>query len=98
MHLNQWISFAQTYQNSFLYFLSEDPLKRIKDIAIDIFSKFSHFVKSFNNQSKEINNTKTIAMIGCLSLIAIFVISLLRRRNARFVPHPTPMKDEHKKP
>lgn len=84
IHLGQWASYNQIIQPAFLNFLSSDVTKRIKDVAIAIFSKVSAFLKSFNNQSSEIN-IKGIAMISCLCLVTLLVISILRRRDAGFV-------------
>src|SRR5271154_3485073 len=80
----QWASFAHVYPPSFLNIASSDRIERIKEFAMATFTKFLGFLKSFNNQSKEIN-TKKIAMISCVSLIVLLVIALLRRRNAQLV-------------
>jgi hypothetical protein len=88
IQLSQWTSCSFIYQTFFFNSLSLDSIKRIKEIAITIFSKISAFCKSFNNQSKEIN-VKAIAMISCLSLVALLVISILRRRDSVLIPMPS---------
>jgi hypothetical protein len=87
---------AYVFQPFLLNFLSPEQTKQIKQIAITVFSRISEFFKSFksiNSQPKEIN-IKAIAMIGCLSLIALLVISMLRCRDVQFVPPPTPLKKD----
>lgn len=62
---------------------------RIKEIAAAIFQKISDFFNSYNKYSNE-SNIKAFALISCLSLIALLVISMLRRRDSSLVPPPTP--------
>ncbi len=66
-------------------------LNKIKDVAQTIFLKLRDFFKNSSNQNKEIN-LKAIAMVSCLSLIALLVISILRRRDGRLIPPPTPQR------
>lgn len=82
IQLGQWASFAHVYQPTLLNFLPAEPTKRIKEIAFATFAKISGFLRTFNNQSNEIN-IKAIAMISCLSLVALMVISMLRHRDAQ---------------
>lgn len=77
--------------NSLLKFLQEDLTVRVQEIVADIFSKIVAFFRSFNSQSKEIN-LKPIAMISCLSLVTLLLISIFRRRGESIIPPPTPMK------
>jgi hypothetical protein len=83
----QWTSYVNFSVSSFFNFLSSKQTNRIKEIALAIFLRIADFFKSFNNQSKEIN-IKAIAMIGCLSLIALLVISIFRS-DTRLMPPPT---------
>ncbi|WP_068471424.1 hypothetical protein [Candidatus Protochlamydia phocaeensis] len=66
-----------------------DQIRRIKEVALSFFSKCYDIFRNIETSSNQIN-VKTLAMISCLSLIAILVISILRRRDSRFVPPPTP--------
>lgn len=68
--------------------LASQQVQRVKAIALDIFEKFSGFIKKFKSQSNEID-LKPMAMISCLSLIAILVISMLRHCSIRSVPLKT---------
>lgn len=68
--------------------LASQQVQRVKAIALDIFEKFSGFIKKFKSQSNEIN-LKPIAMISCLCLIAILVISMLRHCATRPLPPKT---------
>lgn len=77
-------------QSPFSQFLSSDQTKRIKEIALDCFIKASEFFAKFKLQSNE-TNIKAMAMISCLSLIALLVISMLRRRDHNLMPPPTPI-------
>ncbi len=83
IQVNQRAFYTQIFQlPAFLNSLSQDPVKHIKELALSIFSKMSELFKAFNNQTNEIN-IKTIAMVSCLSLVALLVISMLRRRDIR---------------
>lgn len=75
--------------NSFIDVLSTATAQRIKDIAIHIFTRLSAFLNAFSRQSNE-SNLKGFALISCLSLIALLVISLLRQRDSPIIPLPTP--------
>ena len=66
-------------------------MNTVKDVAQTIFLKLRDFFKKNNNQNKEIN-LKAIAMVSCLSLIALLVISILRCRDGRLIPPPTPQR------
>lgn len=57
--------------------LATTQAQRVKDVALVVFDRCSGFVKKFKGQSNEIN-IKPIAMISCLSLIAILIISVFR--------------------
>lgn len=87
-HVNYYLEQLHT---SFLNFVQQGQTNRIKEIAFDAFTKLSAFFRSFNNQSKEIN-MKPIAMISCLSLITLLIISIFRRREESIILPPTPMK------
>jgi glutaredoxin 2 len=84
---------SAAFSNSFF---SSDTIisqitQRIKEIVAAAFQKISDFFNAYNKHSNE-SNIKTFALISCLSLIALLVISMLRRRDSRLVPPPTPMK------
>lgn len=78
-------------QTSLLNFIEYEETKRIKEIAASIFNRLSSFFSSFGSQSKEMN-LKPLAMISCLSLIALLVISFLRKGEDSIIPPQTPMK------
>lgn len=83
--------YAALLQSSLLNFIEYEETKRIKEIAASIFNRLSSFFSSFGSQSKEMN-LKPLAMISCLSLIAILVISFLRKGEDSIFPQ-TPMKN-----
>lgn len=63
--------------------------QRIKEIVAAVWQKISDFFGSYHKPSNE-SNIKTFAIISCVSLIALLVISMLRRRDSNLVPPPTP--------
>ena len=64
----------------FLNFSSSDILQRIRETAFAAFSKLDAFFSSFKRQSSE-GNVKTFALISCPFLIALMIISMLRKRS-----------------
>jgi len=97
--INQYAGFLQTslctglLNASFLNIIEQDQAKRIKEFIFNIFSKLNSFFSSFNSQSKEMN-LKPIAMISCLSLVTLLVISIFRRRSDSLIPPPTPTRGQ----
>lgn len=69
--------------------ISSEQIGRIKEIASGIFSRIAAFISHADSESNQIN-VKTLAMISCISLIALLVISILRQRDTRILPPPTP--------
>ena len=89
IQFNHWSSFTPlclSFPN--INHLISEITKQIKAIALTIFAKISEGLRTFNNQSNEIN-LKTIAMVSCLSLIALLVISILRRHDNYLRPAST---------
>jgi hypothetical protein len=80
---------AVAYQNPSFSSFPDRLMKRIKEIAISTFHRIFEFFKSFQKPSKE-TNLKTFAIISCLSLIALLVISMLRRRKSHTAQEPDP--------
>ena len=74
------------FKPSFLN-LSPAPttIQRIKEIAGTIFLRLSEFLKSFQAPASNEGNLKTFALVSCLSLIALLVLSILRRRDPNLV-------------
>lgn len=69
-------------------------IQQITTIAINIFAKIKEFLQFFIYKPREIN-LKMIATIGCLSLISLFTISMLRSRREPphlLIPPMTPQK------
>jgi hypothetical protein len=62
-----------------LNFSSSDILQRIREAALAAFLKLDTFLSSFKRQSSE-GNMKTFALISCPFLIALMIISMLRKR------------------
>lgn len=77
-------SLTYFYPQSFLNALFSEPIQRVQKIAIAVFSRSYEFFNSFNKPSGE-TNLKTVAFISCLSLIALLVISMLRRRDSNLM-------------
>lgn len=86
---SQWSSFVHGYQESFFNFFSTDLTKRIKETVVNIFSQIFKFFKAFDNQSNEIN-IKAVAMVSCLCLIGILIISNLKRDENLVPATPNP--------
>jgi hypothetical protein len=82
-------SSAYLYQEVLPNISSSEIIKRIREIAVDMFTRVSEFFNAFNKPSNE-NNLKVFALISCASLIALLVISMLRRRDTRIVYPSTP--------
>lgn len=91
IHFDSFISLAFFSSQPLLNSLQSDITQRAKDIAIAAFKKMTEFFTFFNNQSNEIN-LKTFALISCVSLIALLVISMLLRKDSRLIDPPTPEK------
>lgn len=84
-------SMACFCQRSFSEFLSSETTKRIKEIALSIFKRITDFCSLWKQPSDE-TNLKAVALVSCLSLIALIVIAILRRPNSSIVPPNTPEK------
>lgn len=54
-----------------------------------IFKEISDFFSSFDIYPAE-RNIKTFALVSCVSLIALLVISMFRKVDMSIVPPPTP--------
>lgn len=76
---------------SFSEIISPDITKRIQEYATPIFNQLSDFFTSFDVYPAE-KNIKTFALVSCLSLIALLVISMFRKNGSSIVPPPTPFK------
>ena len=68
--------------------------QRIKEIAAINLQRISDFFTLYG-QSNE-NNVKAFALVSCLSLISLLVISMLRKRDAPIVFPFTPRKSSEK--
>lgn len=87
-------SFSNTiFSNSFSFseIVSPDLTKRIQEYTKTIFVELSVFFTSFDVYPTE-KNIKTFALVSCLSLIALLVISMFRKQDASLVSPPTPWK------
>ena len=70
-------------------FSSMRTVIKIKDAVIKFFKKIFEFATTFNSESRG-DNLKNVALISCLSLIALLVVAIMGRRNSRLTPPPTP--------
>ncbi len=80
IHCVQQASYQVYHQLGFIsltQLLASEQVQRVKGIALSTFEKFSSFLTKFKSPSNEIN-LKPIAMVSCLCLIAILVISMFR--------------------
>lgn len=70
--------------------VAQAQTSRIKEIVLSIFSKVTSFFHSFNSHSTEVN-LLPVAMISCLTLAGILVISIIRKYEKNTVMPSTPM-------
>ncbi len=91
IQFNSLSSFALFTQQPALNSLVSEPIQRIKEVVLAVFSRIYEFFHSFNKPSSE-NNLKAFALISCFSLIVLLFISILRRRHSH--PFPAPLEQD----
>lgn len=81
--------------------LASDSVRRIKEIALSIFSKISNFLSNYNSESAQPSGSvKSIGMLGFISVSLLLLISFLRNRRFNvgnngggILPPPTPRRE-----
>lgn len=81
-------SFTFSFNNSAL----SSTIQRIREIVSRTLERTFSFIDSYDVYSNDIS-LKTFAFIGCLSLVALIVISLLRKKEGGFPPLLTPSRE-----
>lgn len=84
VRFNRPIYLSSLQQARFLNNFSSKIAQQVKKIALITFTKFSNFFNSFNQQPYE-SNLKAFALVSCLSLIALLVISILQQRDSNLI-------------
>ena len=64
------------------------------EVVTTIFKCISSFFNKYSIESND-SNLKAFAFIGCLSLIALLILSVFRRHQGSIVEPPTPHHSQH---
>ncbi|MBS4164170.1 hypothetical protein PRO82_001488 [Candidatus Protochlamydia amoebophila] len=83
--------FLSDFVNRSKGYFNFDLANRVKQIAKEIFSKFSETIQknNNNNQRSNQNSVKGISMLFCVTIILLLFNSFFRRSGSSFPP-PTP--------
>ncbi len=107
--LNAYLPAFPSIPQSVSNILASDHVRRIKEIALSVFTTIQNFFNKYSTESPQsTGSVKSIAMFSFISLFALLLISVVRNRSANhghhhhghlhnrvgILPPPTPRREQ----